>query len=474
MTTAPPWADGLARRIAESALAWESGPAEVDAFRAWFAERARTSAALVRRVPLDSLTGWQNGADVIRHASGRFFTIEGLDIHVRDRPVPHWRQPIINQPEIGILGILVKEFDGVMHCLMQAKVEPGNSNGLQLSPTVQATRSNYTRVHGGRQVPYLDYFRDLSGSRVIADVRQSEQGSAFYQKRNRNMIVETTDDVEVLDGFRWMTLGQMHRVLALDDLVNMDARTVMSCLPFATSDPAGREEGDGFRAALLRSCDGTSPALHRLGEILSWVTDARTRIDVSTSLIPLREVSGWRRTEERISHETGLFFSVIGVDVEATGREVAHWTQPMIEPHGTGLVAFLCRRIDGVLHVLVQAQVEAGYVDVIELAPTVQCTPDNYSCLPADARPPFLDEVLLARPEQIRFTAVLSEEGGRFFHARNRYTIIEVEPDADLAHPNYRWVTMAQLADLLRHSHYLNVQARSLVACLHSLTSARD
>ena len=32
---------------------------------------------------------------------------------------------------------------------MQAKVEPGNINSIQLSPTLQATRSNYTKAHGG-------------------------------------------------------------------------------------------------------------------------------------------------------------------------------------------------------------------------------------------------------------------------------------------------------------------------------------
>lgn len=37
--------------------------------------------------------------------------------------------------------------------------------------------------------------------------------------------------------------------------------------------------------------------------------------------------------------------------------------------------------------------------------------------------------------------------------------------------PGYRWVTMAQLSELLCHSHYLNVEARSLVACLHALSA---
>ncbi len=64
---------------------------------------------------------------------------------------------------------------------------------------------------------------------------QSEQGSWFYRKRNRNMIVEVTEDVEVRDGFCWVTIGQLHRLLGEHDLVNMDARTVLSCLPFSSA-----------------------------------------------------------------------------------------------------------------------------------------------------------------------------------------------------------------------------------------------
>ena len=32
-----------------------------------------------------------------------------------------WKQPIINQPEIG-LGFITKEFNGILHFLVQAKV----------------------------------------------------------------------------------------------------------------------------------------------------------------------------------------------------------------------------------------------------------------------------------------------------------------------------------------------------------------
>lgn len=468
-----PRTDRLDERLALSSLVRDRGLTDLADFPGWFAELRDRAFTEVEPVALEDLVGWSTDPVTgnIGHDSGRFYVVEGLDVQIPGGPVTGWRQPIINQPEVGVLGILAKEFDGVLHFLMQAKVEPGNCNGLQVSPTVQATRSNYTGVHRGRDVPYLHYFLDTAEHTVLVDVRQSEQGAWFHHKRNRNIVVEVHCDVEVRDGYRWFTLGQLHRLLAEDDLVNMDARTVLSCLPFAGQGvrrvvPVG---DDWFRESLVRSCMPEEGSRHRDEEILSWITSARSSADVHTRRIPLRDVTGWHREGGRLRHESGLFFDVMGVRVRARGREVDQWTQPMIEAHGPGVVAFVVRRIGGVLHALVHGRVEPGFVDVVELAPTVQCKPENYRALPAPARPPFLDRVLDAPPESIRFDAVLSEEGGRFFHTRNRYLVVEAGPDEEFTHPDFRWVTLDQLVGLLRHSHYLNVQARSLVACLHSV-----
>ncbi|UED88214.1 NDP-hexose 2,3-dehydratase family protein [Streptomyces profundus] len=423
-------------------------------------------------VPLDRLDGWDHTPDgaALAHRSGGFFRVVGVSVDMPDGAVPRWSQPIIHQPETGILGFLVREFDGVPHLLAQLKPEPGNRNGLQISPTVQATHSNYTGLHRGRRVPYLEHFLDPPPGRVLADVRQSEQGAWFLGKRNRNMVVETTADVEVLDGFQWLTLGQLHGLLSVDDMVNMDSRTVLSCLPF--SGAGAPTAGSGFGAALDRSCGPEGGALHSTTDLLSWVTGARSVARGSTTRAPLRSLPGWRQADGRISHEDGLFFDVIGVRVEAAGREVDRWSQPMLAARGTGLVALLVAEFGGVLHLLLNLRPEPGLLDGPELAPTVQCTPDTYARLPADARPVFLDEILAAGPERVRFDAVQSDEGGRFYHTASRHLVVETDPLPEP--PGFRWMTLRQAQELLRHSNYLNVQARSLLACLRSLTGREE
>jgi oxidase EvaA len=316
---------------------------------------------------------------------------------------------------------------------------------------VQATRSNYSAVHRGSKVKYLDYFAGSRRGLVHADVLQSEHGSWFYRKANRNMLVEVGEDTEVpLDeDFCWLTLGQIGELLLRDNLVNMDARTVIACFPPAQPSPG----------ALLTDA-----------ELQSWFTIERSRHDLDIRRIPLDEVEGWKRGEDVVERADGRYFRVVGVRVEAGNREVSGWDQPLIEPTSTGVTAFLYRRIGGIPHLLVNAKVEAGFLDTVELAPTVQANPGNWEHLPPADRPPFLELALDAPADRVRYAAVHSEEGGRFLNAESRYLFIETDESQtplELA-PGYQWATPGQLGALTAHGHYVNVQARTLLSCIEA------
>ncbi|MEV5432410.1 NDP-hexose 2,3-dehydratase family protein [Streptomyces sp. NPDC052701] len=446
---------GSVARLAASAAAVDGGVMTTAELLAWLDDRRRAQAQRVERVPFAALNGW--GFDPrtgdLRHASGRFFSVHGLRVRSDFGPVAQWCQPIIRQPEIGVLGIAVRDFDGVPHLLMQAKSEPGNVNGVQLSPTVQATKSNYTRVHGGSAVPYLEHFLRPAPGSVISDVLQSEQGSWFLHKRNRNMIVEVGPEVEAGEDFAWLTLGQVHLLLRQDNLVNMDSRTVLSCLP----DWRQPEGGAGW-----------DRALHADREIRSWITRRRAEHEIEVTPIGLAETEGWYRTEDEVAHEKGLHFRVVGVDVSSGRREVPAWSQPLLEPRHTGIAALFVRRVDGVPHVLLRARAEPGFLDTVELGPTVQCVPENYAHLPDEDQPPYLAEAL-ARRDGALCDVLLSEEGGRFLHAQSHYLIIEVPSGFPAVSDEFRWVTPCQLDELLRYSHHVNVQARTLIAALRAL-----
>ncbi|MDN3255278.1 NDP-hexose 2,3-dehydratase family protein [Streptomyces sp. MA25(2023)] len=454
-----------ARRLLRSAEVTDSGVTPLDDLRARITGDRAVQRMSVTRIPFAEMRGWrfESGTHNLVHDSGRFYSVEGLRAEAPQGAVRAWTQPILRQPETAILGILATEIHGVLHFLMQAKAEPGNRGGVQLSPTVQATRSNYTRVHKGRAVPYVEYFRGAAGRQVLVDARLSEQGNWFHQKRNRNIVVEVPSSagVESRPDHHWLTLGQLHVLLAEEELINMDARSVLACLPWT-----GLRSGEERRP---RDSYGTGGA-HGTDSLLRWLNRMRAQLEGSARLVPLRELERWERYDDRISHESGRFFDIVAVEVEARGRETARWSQPLLAPRGTGVAGFLLRHVDGVPHVLVQARTEPGYVDVAELGPTVQFNPGNVQPAAGLTAPPLAAEILGAPAGRVRFDTVLAEEGGRFQHALNRYLIVEEDPARPVDElPTHRWVTVRQLVGLMRHSGYVNVEARTLVAALKSL-----
>ena len=432
----------------------------------WIQRRNQEVAVSVEEIPFSEMEGWYVDEDgSLRHQSGKFFSIEG--IHVKtDYPHPtDWSQPIINQPEIGYLGILTKEFDGVLYFLMQTKIEPGNVNCVQISPTIQATKSNYTQVHGGKKVAYLDYFRYAKPHQIILDQLQSEQGARFLRKRNRNIIIKVDEDVPVLEDFCWMTLGQLKELMQHDNLVNMDARTVISGIDFTefpTDDVLEKMSVFGRSMMVSAQC---KHGMHSMHEILSWLTNLKASYDLSVSQVPLNKIPDWQIKECEICRNDDKYFRVLGVRVSIDNREVRSWCQPLVQPMQQGLCAFIIKKINGIVHFLVQAKLECGNLDVFELAPTVQCLTGN---IYGDAlKPPFTDYVLNATPDQVVFDTLQSEEGGRFYHEQNRNMLIVADENFPIELPaTYQWLTLGQINDFLRYNNYLNIQARSLIAAI--------
>lgn len=428
---------------------------------AWIREQNRKITVNVRCMSFkDIAPEWQFDADGnLRHRTGKFFSIEGIRVRTNYGNVPEWEQPIINQPEIGYLGIITKEIDGVLYFLLQAKVEPGNVNNVQLSPTLQATKSNYSQVHQGRKPLYLEYFQNAKPEQVLLDQLQSEQGARFLRKRNRNIIIKVDEELPVYDNFIWLTLAQIKALASIDNIVNMDTRTVISGIPLKIED--GVELPNVWCASMLKE----EQPYHKLTEILSWLTSLKCQYDLQVTPIPLSQVSHWHTTDTAIEHESGKFFKVIAAQVEINNREVKTWCQPLVAPVQQGLTAFIVKNINGTYHFLVQGKVESGNFDTVEMAPTVQCITDNYT---GKNNQPFVEYVLQAKPEQIRVDTLQSEEGGRFYQEQNRNLIIEADDSfpVDDIPENYIWVSFQQLMLFLHFNNYLNIQSRSLISLI--------
>lgn len=446
---------------------------------AWMRKQNEDVVSRIQQIPISELKGWSYCNDRIRHDSGKFFSIDGIRIETNYRNTPEWDQPIINQPEIGFLGFIVKKFKGVMHFLMQAKIEPGNLNIVQLSPTLQATRSNYTRVHKGTSPHYLEYFTGEKEVTVLVDQLQSEQGARFLQKRNRNIIVEVdeNEEVQIKTNFIWASLGQIKELLLYPNIVNMDSRTVISCIKYGSYSDNSLKLLNSYKImtgnkskypdSFLYSVLSETNHLHDLQNIIHWITSLKFKYALEVKPIGLSKMRHWQYDGNTIRHEEGKYFEIIGVRVEIGNREVVSWDQPMVRSSQEGLMGFIVKKINGIYHFLVQAKLESGNFDIVEMAPTVQCLTGNYRIGKNEYNIPYLEEVLNAPREKIWYSSYQSEEGGRFYQEQNLNIIVEVGDEFPVdVDENYCWLTLNQMLSFVTYNNYLNIASRSLLSAI--------
>jgi oxidase EvaA len=467
----------ISKEFLISAISRQSAHADINSILSWVREQNQRVEVKIERIGFNKMNHWYinplNGS--IQHESGRFFSVDGIRVITNWGEIPTWEQPIINQKEIGYLGFIAKRIEGILHFLVQAKIEPGNVNHVQLSPTIQATRSNYTQVHGGSKPLYLDYFVNAKPRNVLLDQLQSEQGARFLMKRNRNMIILVDEEIPTYDNYIWLTLRQIKELMQYDNLVNMDTRTVLSGIQYYNFDKGpldiyefllNYDNHTNIANDCLRSAICSAGGINQIKDIIHFLTKIKSQYELSIDIIPLAEVMQWSVSCDEISRDDGKYFKVIGVDVEISNREIISWQQPMIQPCHPGVCAFVCKKINGILHFIIQAKLECGNRDIVELAPTVQCLLGGYT-LAGGQSLPFLDYVLNAPNSRVLFDSLQSEEGGRFYQEQNRNMVIIAEDDFSEKIPdNFIWMTLYQLAYFNRFNNYLNIQARSLLAAI--------
>ena len=432
----------------------------------WIGERNNKLAVNIERTSLDNCEGWfyDENSGLVRHRNGAFFSIGGLAGTFRGEYV---EQPICYQTEIGYLGYLCSRIEGEMHFLVQAKMEPGNISLMQLSPTIQATKSNFEQKHGGRKPDYLDLFKNVPDCDVVVDQIQSEQSSRFMGKRNCNIIIRTDDpdSIELTDNHKWISLRQMKELSKYDNLVNMSSRTVLAGIPFCTmpQDYWISDIGDeALRNSIFREPDQT-----KLKDIRHRIVQYKMFNDDDVRAVPLMSLGNWELTDDGFSCKEQYPFRLNFCKIAIEGREVREWCQPLFEATGRAFFGLLCRDHDGKREWLLRLKPEIGCFDKVELGPTVQR--EAFCMVPENEIDRFFMEKLAKAGSGILFDTLLAEEGGRFYHEENRNVIIKIAddeiPDDELP-DDYFWCDYATIQALNTDNNHLNIQLRSLISVI--------
>lgn len=280
------------------------------------------------------------------------------------------------------------------------------------------------------------------------------------------MILLVEDEIEVADSHRWMTLGQIKECMKVDNLVNMDTRSVLSCILFAKADldHAETEEMQKiFQDKALFLSIFKEPDYKVIHNIFNAMNDHKMYNREMSRLLPLKSLKGWAITEKEIICKTPYDFKVVYCRIEIESREVKYWEQPLIEALGMAIIGVFTRVRNGIREFLIRTKTEMGCFDVVEIGPIMQLEPSNKRNSLNEIEKLFLEK--LEHNDGVLKDVVLSEEGGRFYHEQNRNVMIEIKPDEIERLPEgFYWIDFATLNHMIQFNNCVNIQLRNLMA----------
>lgn len=434
--------------------------------RNWLDLRRAEEAMIVTRIQLGECGPWSVCDGVLARPDGRYFSGSKFS-----------GQAWILQPEIGVLGFAVTEIQGRNQILLQAKEEPGNIGSTQIAPTLQATRSNSDKVHGGRSQEHEELFTSKSAdSAVIAASLQSEQGTRFWRKRNRNMLIKTKPFFDLGPNHKWFDFQAFRAALGESHTVNTDARSVIASSDwrlFLAGQDANQQTVAPIGKALLQlrnDAGSLHTSLRRLADVRS-----QTR---AKNPSPQNEQSLAEQDAKSVSWGEGAtafqFFHI-----QATHREINSWAQPLLVSQEILCHQLVVSQHDSQIRFLVRVVSELGLYSLAEFGPTVS---SRRSRIPVEVDSRGTDRAdFLREYGQVLREIDQSDEGGRFFFETAKYQLLWLEPEHFTpAHQHlfdqseFMWLTSRELNRACSMSLVTTNELRTLASLVLALGLPKD
>lgn len=203
--------------------------------------------------------------------------------------------------------------------------------------------------------------------------------------------------------------------------------------------------------------------------ILLWLCERRDSYTVTVEEIGVNQTKGWKTDEvtANIIHESGKFFSIIGVNVQGAGdREVMSWSQPMLKQEEIGISGVIMQEQEGSMRYLFYAKFEPGNIDLLQISPALQASEGNLSQAHNGPRPRLSEYFDGTKGTLVRSVEGV-EDGGRFYRKVNRSMVVLVDEFEEVPiTEDYIWLTLPQIRELLLVDRVVNSLARNVCAIL--------
>lgn len=399
---------------------------------------------------------WSNKNGQLVHDTGKFFSIKGIVAGDIPGAIYDSEAVMIDQPEVGWLGFIVRPGPDGIEWLGNAKTEPGNIGGTQLAPSIQATRSNYLRAHGGRATKFLDLFQNAKT--FVSDAPNSEQGTRFLWKFNRNSVLilpqGALSDLADSPQWSWCSSAAMRDILADDYAINTDARSVISTAPWALLS-SGKPL---FSAPVLaKSYHHPRPAVSE--QLQKKIGPVGYQHIAQWQNVLLDDLKNHTLTDLSLCDDQGNEV-VTCFDISVKGREVDNWCQPFLMQCKIADHVLYMRVTDDGAEFFVRVYRELGFARRREYGPS---THSEYET------PVEMHNWETTAPNSQIISIHQSDEGGRFMHADAAYRVVLVENSTSRkSYPFGTWVTLFTLEKLVAKAGSTTNELRSVISLLLS------
>lgn len=400
----------------------------------WLKTNSIKNKLYIKKVKLNELSQWKFNGKKIFHKKNNFFNIQAFNFKKKNFK---WSQPLIVQKESGILGIIKKRIKDKDYYLLQAKNEPGNIGGLQISPTVQATKSNYLRKHGGKKTPYLSFFNKKNiKNRILSKSQLSEQGTRFLEKFNNNILVETKNKIFKRKNFYWFTKKDIKKMLKKKNVLNMDTISVFS--------------------SVIQKNSYDNP-LNNANLIKLKLKNFKKENKILKNKTYFNDLKHWKVKEDKIYHIYKKFFTIFFFDIIAYSREVKKWNQPILSDFRISINCFITCNIQNTLHYLLKISAEPGLKSP-KFTSTICERNISNKFNKSSSLMSFFNK------KNTRLDVTYSDEGGRFYENESRNLVGQIPNYKTInSKKNFVWVSHNQIVGLIKRN-LITIEARNLFA----------
>jgi len=431
--------------------------------RYWLGNRNTAAGLSLTKISISQTKDWLRSDMSIAHRLNRYFSIIGIKARTKKTGSTLGHQPMIYQPEIGILAFITRRTNDKVEILVQAKTEPGNIGGTQLAPTVQATLSNYSRVHQGKKTNFIEHFIN-NDNLLKAGTLQSEQGNRFIEKFNRNIILELNKnelEEDLAENWIWVDVKEFLRLLDQDFLVNTDARSVLMSsnwyLLTNESEPFALYRGkNNFGGKLYRSFHSLDhEAINSTFLLLKELSYQRQQREISTETTPLDQLKGFGLNGQNMSINNPFIVNIWHIKV--AGREVPEWSQPLLHTLEDEIVKMYCQLKEGILLFLVAYSCEIGFKQSVQFGPSLQVSQTQLAAS---------DFCINRAQVKLHYKFSQSDEGGRFYKSIVHYSLLEIDDEVkfNFSRDHHTWMSLSQIYQLMPYKGNFTNEFRSVLS----------